>query len=167
MPFGLPSPLFIFIGKAPNETVFNFNYVLGWYLLGGFPMDKKFTPKPKVDFANNEPVILTLDVDPTVAKVTKNGSYTFFTAEGQVFWADEELLVLLKDFGKGSVVSITRQWDFNNKTNNWTVTASEETPSPVFEAKDNTKELEKRVKTLEDQMRTLMDDKEKGEETPF
>lgn len=130
-------------------------------------MEKKYDLKPTVDFKNKQPVVLTLDLDPALARVTKTGKYTIFTSEGQVFWADEELLGLLKSFNKGSVVAITREYDFPTKTNHWEVNASTDTPQASFREEDKLTKMEERLTKLEERVGTLESGEKTEEKIPF
>ena len=132
--------------------------------------NKKYTPKPPVDFPGNTPVIMTLDTEPDDAKPTKKGDkYTIFTKEGQVFWADELLMSELKGFNKGDVVAVTREYDYKSKSNNWIVEESSETPKASISSDDKggsglAAQVAQNKKDIAE-LRTLISGKESKEES--
>ena len=124
----------------------------------------KFTPKPPVDFPGGEPVVMTLDTEPSEAKETsKGGKFTIFTREGQVFWADELLKQELSKFSKGDVVAITRTFDYTSKNNDWVVEESDETPKASVAPESKGGGLETRVADLEKRVTKLEGTSTNGE----
>ena len=78
---------------------------------------KKRTP---IEFKFDVPEIITLEVDPNKAPITKKGdSWSYFTTNEGIFWAKKDLHFKLMGFNKGDTVEITMK--YVNKQVDWDV----------------------------------------------
>jgi hypothetical protein len=118
---------------------------------------RKFTPKPKVDFPINTPVVITLDVTPSAQRKTEKPDmepfWTMFTADGRVFWARQALYDKLETFQKGDTVEVTM-----TGKNAWDVQTA------VVPSSSGTVTLEKVMAVLLDVQQTLREMRDGKEE---
>ena len=81
----------------------------------------------QIEFEFGQPAIITLDLDPSKAPITKSGkSWSYFTKDNCIFWANKVLHDALQLFSKGDTISITKK--FENGELKWEVESSDSVP---------------------------------------